>query len=163
LIQDSAGPGEFRGGCGMRRDLRVLTDNCNFYNLGDRHRFAPYGLDGGQPGMLGETLLNADHGNAEVLHSKGTYRLNTGDLISWRTSGAGGRGDPFARDPEKILDDVRNQLVSIDGARTDYGVVINPETCALDLKATTTLRAMTDRAVSPRSQLDVPGRMVTSE
>jgi len=163
LIQDSAGPGEFRGGCGMRRDLRVLTDNCNFYNLGDRHRFAPYGLDGGQPGMLGETLLNADHGNTAVLHSKGTYRLNTGDMISWRTSGAGGRGNPFARDPNKVLDDVRNQLVSVDGARNDYGVVVDPENYTLDLEATTTLRAASEKLPSPRSDLDVPGQRVIVE
>ncbi len=136
LIQDSAGPGEFRGGCGIRKDLRVLADRVTLYNLGDRHVFPPYGLSGGKPGRLGSTTLNHDRRTAQALHSKGTYRLATNDLISWRTAGAGGVGNPHARKPEAVLRDVRNGFVSIEGAAKDYGVVIDSKRLEIDVAAT---------------------------
>jgi N-methylhydantoinase B len=136
LIQDSAGAGEFRGGCGIRKDLRVLADRVTLYNLGDRHVFPPYGLSGGKPGRLGSTTLNHDRKSAKALHSKGTYRLAANDLISWRTAGAGGVGNPYARKPEAVLRDVRNGFVSIEGAAKDYGVVIDPRRIEVDVAAT---------------------------
>jgi N-methylhydantoinase B len=140
LIRDSAGPGEFRGGCGIRKDLRLLAANTTLYNLGDRHVYPPYGLAGGHPGRLGATLLNPDRRSASKLHSKGTYRLAASDLISWQTAGAGGSGDPLARKPESVLRDVRNDFVSIEGAARDYGVVIDPKRHTVDLAATAKLR-----------------------
>jgi N-methylhydantoinase B len=136
LIEDSAGPGEFRGGCGLRKDLRVLADDVTLYNLGDRHVFAPYGLAGGKSGRVGVTLLNHDRSNASQLHSKGTYRLKANDLISWQTAGAGGVGNPMRRAPKAVLRDVRNGLVSIEGAMRDYGVVIDPKRLTIDAAAT---------------------------
>ncbi|MSP87646.1 MAG: hydantoinase B/oxoprolinase family protein [Alphaproteobacteria bacterium] len=141
LIEDSAGPGRYRGGCGLRKDLRLLADNCTFYNLGDRQIFPPYGLAGGRPGGLGLTLLNPGTPRQRRLHSKGTYRLGRNDLISWRTSGAGGVGNPFMRDPNAVLIDVRNGYVSIKAATTEYGVVIDGKTLALNLTRTRALRA----------------------
>lgn len=126
-IQDSAGPGKFRGGCGMRRDLRVLADNVNFYNLGDRNRTGPYGLGGGKPGGKGTTLLNPGSADEKPLHSKGTYKLNHGDLVSWRTAGAGGYGSPLDRSPQRVADDVREGFVSPEAARSEYGVVLDPQ------------------------------------
>jgi len=140
LICDSAGPGEFRGGCGLRKDLRLLAGNTTLYNLGDRHVYPPYGLGGGHPGRLGVTLLNPDRRSASKLHSKGTYRLAADDLVSWRTAGAGGYGDPLARKPEAVLRDVRNGFVSIEGAARDYGVVIDPKRRVVDPAATDALR-----------------------
>jgi N-methylhydantoinase B len=143
LIADSAGPGRYRGGCGLRKDLRLLADNCTFYNLGDRQIFAPYGLAGGRAGRLGLTLLNPGTPRQRRLHSKGTYRLGRNDLISWRTSGAGGVGDPLARDPNAVLIDVRNGYVSIKAAAADYGVAIDGKTVELNLIRTRALRART--------------------
>lgn len=136
LIPDSAGPGEFRGGCGVRRDLRLLADGVTLYNLGDRHVYPPYGLAGGKPGRLGVTLLNEGRKSARKLHSKGTYRLNANDVISWQTSGAGGSGNPLRRATEAVLRDVRNGLVTIEGAARDYGVVIDPKSRDVDAAAT---------------------------
>jgi N-methylhydantoinase B len=140
LIPDSAGPGRFRGGCGIRKDLRLLAPSATLTNLGDRHINPPYGLDGGKPGQLGMSLLNPGTRKARKLHSKGTYRLNRGDLISWRTSGAGGVGAALARDPEAVRRDVRNGLVSLAAAARDYGVVLDRRTLALDNEATAKLR-----------------------
>src|SRR5439155_1344215 len=66
LIGDSAGAGKFRGGCGVRRDLRLLGDEGKLTNLSDRQKFAPYGLRGGRPGALGRTVLNPGRGEEVV-------------------------------------------------------------------------------------------------
>ena len=139
LIPDSAGPGRFRGGCGIRKDLRLLAD-ATFFNLGDRHRFAPYGLAGGGAGRMGLTLLNPGSEAKRPLHSKGTYRLHADDVVSWRTSGAGGSGDPLARDPDAVRQDVANGLVSVRAAREDYAVVIATSSLEIDRRSTEELR-----------------------
>ena len=136
LIPDSAGPGKYRGGCGLRTDVRVFADGATFDNLGDREIFAPYGLFGGQPGAKGVTLLNPSTAGERRLHSKGSYRLSSGDLISWRTSGAGGSGDPLERDPVAVERDVRDGLVAIEAAARHYGVLIDPATKRVDIAAT---------------------------
>jgi N-methylhydantoinase B len=151
LIPDSAGPGRLRGGCGLRKDLRLLAEAATLTNLGDRHVFAPYGLRGGKSGRLGTTVLNPGARRERPLHSKGTYRLVYGDVISWRTSGAGGVGDPLTRDPAAVLADVRNGLVSVAGAAADYGVVIDPRTLTVDMTATAALRRRTGRRTKPKS------------
>ena len=66
-------------------------------HLGDRHVFAPYGIFGGKPGALAESILNP-HGNGEKLHSKETRPIKRGDVLSFRLSGAGGYGPPEKRD-----------------------------------------------------------------
>jgi len=149
LIADSAGPGQFRGGCGLRKDLRILTDAVTLTNLGDRHKIPPYGLSGGLPGAKGMTILNPGTRTERLLHSKGTYRLNRGDLISWRTSGAGGSGKPLARAPTDVLRDVLDGLVSLEAAARDYGVVIDIEARCIDERATSRLRASLARKASP--------------
>src|SRR5437867_861046 len=61
LIRDSAGPGTFRGGCGIRRDMRFLADDGKLTNLSERQKFPPYGLFGGKPGILARTLRSEEH------------------------------------------------------------------------------------------------------
>ena len=141
LITDSAGAGRWRGGSGIRKDMRMLASDGNFYNLGDRHKYQPYGLAGGAPGRLGTTLLNPDTPGERLLHSKGNYRLAEGDVISWRTAGAGGYGNPLERDPQAVLSDVIAGFVSIEKASGQYGVVIKDDPPRVDIEATRTLRA----------------------
>ena len=145
LIADSAGPGKFRGGCGVRKDLRILSGATTFYNLSDRHVYPPYGLSGGKPGRLGVTWLNHGTRKARKLHSKGVYRLAAGDLLSWQTAGAGGFGNPLLRAPEAVLRDVRNGLVSVAEAAKSYGVVIEPRRLAIDPAATVRRRKSNNR------------------
>ena len=126
LIPDTGGAGQWRGGSGLRKDIELLNATAVLSTLGDRHRFQPYGLFGGQPGALGETLLNPD-GNAEPLHSKGMYNLKRGDVVSFRLSGAGGYGPAAKRDPAAIAIDVADGYVSAESARHDYGWEPSPE------------------------------------
>ena len=96
FIPDSGGDGKHRGGCGVRKDIELLNSHATLSLLGDRHKHQPYGLQGGEPGHLGETILNP-HLNAEPLGSKEIRDLKKGDIVSIRLSGAGGYGDPKER------------------------------------------------------------------
>lgn len=147
FLSDTAGAGKYRGGSGMRKDMRMLADNWNFYNLGDRALTPPYGLFGGSPGELSATVLNPGTPSERVVNSKGKYRLGYGDVISWRTSGAGGIGHPFERDPAAVLKDVREGFVSREAALERYGVVICAERAAVDEEATSLRRRS---ATTPR-------------
>jgi len=138
FIRDSAGAGTFRGGCGIRRDLRFLADEGKLTNLSERQRFAPYGVFGGRPGQLARTVINSGPGE-QVVHGKQSREFAHGDVISFQQSGAGGYGDPLARDPALVLEDVLDDYVSLEAAREAYGVVIVGE--QIDAPATAALRA----------------------
>ena len=100
LLPDTGGAGRWRGGCGLRKDVELLNSTATLSLLGDRHRFAPYGLAGGEPGAKAETLLNPDR-NAVPLGSKEIREIAKGDVLSLRLSGAGGYGPPAERDPRR--------------------------------------------------------------
>lgn len=123
LIRDSAGPGRWRGGHGVRKDVRLLGHEMKLSNLAERHRFQPPGLLGGHPGPTGETIVNPD-GEATVVPAKATARLSPGDVVSQRLSGGGGFGDPLERDVHAVAADVRSGLTSPGHALAAYGVVL---------------------------------------
>jgi N-methylhydantoinase B len=139
LIGDSAGAGRFRGGCGVRRDLRLLGDEGKLTNLSDRQRFAPYGLQGGRPGRLGRTIINPGL-DEQIVHGKESREFVYGDIVSFQQSGAGGYGDPLEREPGRVLEDVLDDYVSIDAARREYGVVIVGSGAELSVDAEATRR-----------------------
>jgi N-methylhydantoinase B len=118
-IPDTGGAGEFRGGCGLRKDIE-LRDAAVVTLLSDRHKFPPYGLHGGQPGALARTVLMRNGVEIE-LGSKEVRELEPGDILSFRLAGAGGYGDPANRDPALIESDVRNGYVTSDAAARLYG------------------------------------------
>jgi N-methylhydantoinase B len=121
LIPDSAGTGKYRGGCGVRKDIEIRNSRARVTLLGDRHRFAPYGLFGGQPGRRAQTILNPDR-EARQLGSKELVTLKRGDVLSIRLAGAGGYGPPEQRDPAAVARDVADGYVSPKSAQTDYGL-----------------------------------------
>jgi len=67
-------------------------------------------------------------------------RLKTGDTYRLLTQGGGGWGDPLKRDINMVLEDVRNEKVSVKRAKEAYGVVIHPKTLEIDVQATQLLR-----------------------
>ena len=140
FIKDSAGPGRYRGACGVRKDIELLSDNVSFYNLGDRAKYPPYSLDSGKPGSLAKTVLNPDTSAATVLESKGTYRLNAGDVISWRTAGGGGYGTPLQRDAERVRLDVMRGFITLEHAEQAYGVIIDSVHQEIDVEGTAARR-----------------------
>jgi len=120
FIPDSCGAGQFRGGCAVRKDVEVRNSAAFVTLLGDRHKFQPYGVFGGRPGTLAQTILMRD-GQETALASKQSLTLRRGDVISYRLSGAGGYGDPHKRDPEAIEQDLLDGYVTPAGAGRDYG------------------------------------------
>ena len=138
---DSGGPGAFRGGMGLRRDYRFLEAEGVLQVRADRCRFPPYGLSGGQPARLTRNIWQPGTAEEQPLPGKFIRTIRRGDIFRHEQSGAGGWGDPLAREPERVLQDVRNDLVSLEAARRDYGVVVDPAAGTVDPAATAALRA----------------------
>jgi N-methylhydantoinase B len=126
FIQDSGGAGKFRGGLAVERDVENLANTSRLTNLHDRHVFGPWGLEGGSPGKLGRIVLNPGD-SEEELHSKSIVDFERGSVVSFQTCGGGGRGDPFERDPWRVLVDVLEGWVSPEAAREQYGVVLSDD------------------------------------
>jgi len=138
LVADSGGPGRFRGGMGLSRSYRLLAEDAMLQLRADRLRFAPYGLDGGQPGGAAGNWLG--EGNArEAIPGKVTMRMRRGQLLTHHQAGGGGHGTPFARDPEAVASDVWNEKVTPEAARRQYGVAMEDGT--LNRNETARLRA----------------------
>ncbi len=95
IRQHSGGAGRQRGGDGIRRDIQVLVD-AQVTLISERRRIPPYGLQGGEPGKPGENLILRD-GEEERLPGKATVTLHAGDVLSIRTPGGGGHGEPANR------------------------------------------------------------------
>lgn len=124
LIQDSSGPGRFRGGCGMRKDVEMLTEGATVVLLGDRHRTAPWGIFDGGEGAKARTVLIRGGQEAD-LGSKEVARLRRGDIVSFRLAGAGGYGDPALRDRAALEEDLKDGFLSREGIMRHYGVTLD--------------------------------------
>lgn len=135
FIPDSSGAGKYRGGSGVRKDLRIEADDVMFSGLAERQTFAPYSLMGGVTPQRGRTVLNPDS-SAQQLHGKGVYSLQRGDCLRFELSGAGGYGDPLTRDPADVARDVRNGYVSETVAEQVYGVRLHPQSGEVDEQMT---------------------------
>jgi N-methylhydantoinase B len=85
-------------------------------------------------------------GRYHYFSSQPVWRTRAGSVLRCLTNGGGGWGSPFERDPQRVLSDVRNEYVSIEGAARDYGVVVtgdphrDPEGLRIDEQATARLR-----------------------
>ncbi|WP_426955303.1 hydantoinase B/oxoprolinase family protein [Muricoccus radiodurans] len=139
FLPDTMGAGQFRGGAPFRRTYRFLETEGVLQVRADRRAFLPFGLYGGQPGAPSMNSLTRD-GVREALPSKFCITLRRGDLFSLDVPGGGGWGDPLERDPQAVLADARNALVSTEAAARDYGVVIGAG-WVVDAAATEALRA----------------------
>ncbi|KYK37165.1 MAG: 5-oxoprolinase [Theionarchaea archaeon DG-70] len=95
LISDSGGKGKYRGGLGIVRSIKVLTD-CTVSIQSERRKFAPYGLFGGENGRKGRNVL-IRNGEIVELPSKTTYQLLKNDIIRIETPGGGGYGNSEER------------------------------------------------------------------
>jgi N-methylhydantoinase B len=139
FIPDSCGAGRFRGGLGLRRRYTLLNDEATLQLRSDRMTHRPYGLAGGAPARGTRNVLNPD-GEAREMPAKFATTLRRGDVILHEQPGGGGHGDPFERDPERVAADVRDEKISLDYARREHGVVIDPVTVTVDETATTAAR-----------------------
>lgn len=138
FVPDSCGAGRYRGGVGIRRSYRILADEALLQMRTDRVRFAPYGLAGGSPGGQSRNFMEV--GNERTsLPGKITTRIGKGTLIIHEQAGAGGFGDPLARDPEEVVEDVLDGKITAAYATEQHAVVLAPSG-QLDMAATARLR-----------------------
>ncbi len=152
LQPDTGGPGKYRGGMATVMSFRVSAPNTIVTARNrNRSRFNAWGVLGGRAGTLSTfrkhpgTARQVDLGNTDVV------ACGPGDVIEVVGPGAGGYGDPFTRDPERVLRDVQRGFVSRQQARDAYGVVIDND--AVDIAASAQLRAVPRKPVDEHFDL----------
>jgi N-methylhydantoinase B len=143
LLCDSGGPGKMRGGLGRKMVVRVPDDEfaplppTSIAIQAGRFRYPPQGLFGAGPGAKAQFLVNGEPGDPS-----GLTLCQPGDIVEFHSAGGGGYGDPLQRDPEAVAADVFNDYISLERAREDYGVVIDPIALKADLEETQKNRAV---------------------
>jgi N-methylhydantoinase B/oxoprolinase/acetone carboxylase alpha subunit len=142
-LRPGPGAGKWRGGMGVIRTWECLTDTL-FSGEGDGSTGVspPRGLFGGHDGVPGEIVVHPGREDERRIPGKSTnYQLRAGDVISLRTANSAGYGDPRERDPQLVLRDVLDELVSFDDSADVYGVIVDLERQSVDEEATARLRA----------------------
>jgi N-methylhydantoinase B len=135
LREGSAGAGRVRGGLGQR--IRVSNRAETAWSVSamvDRLQFAPRGLEGGLDGAAGELA----RGHGRPLPAKRQVALDPDETVELLLPGGAGRGEPHEREPERVLADVVDGLVSVEEARSVYGVAITED--GIDAAETDRLR-----------------------
>jgi N-methylhydantoinase B/oxoprolinase/acetone carboxylase alpha subunit len=123
LLPDSGGAGRQRGGLGLWREWRIDCPAAQLSTNLDRFKFAPFGLDGGEPAALSALYLTRD-GVRQALPSKVTnLMVRKGDIVRLETSGGGGFGAAKTRARELVERDVRLGYVSAGAAAKTYAYV----------------------------------------
>jgi N-methylhydantoinase B len=135
--ESSGGAGKFRGGLGQVIELGGAGDApiallCNF----ERVRNPARGRERGAPGANGAVSLRS----GRPIRPKGRQTVPARDAICLALPGGGGFGDPRTRDPQRVLDDVLDGLITADEARRVYAVVIDGQG-RLDMPETERLRS----------------------
>ena len=143
LREGSAGAGRHRGGLGAIYEIEALAEGgADVFLLGERGKFAPFGVNGGSQAALNRFCFDTDAGEAEPpLKSKITgVKIRKGQKVRLETPGGGGFGDPRRREPDQVLRDLRLGYIDAAAARRDYAVATAPDG-GLDAEATLSLRA----------------------
>ena len=124
--RDDAGAGEFRGGLGLIRDYEIVTDEAFITATFGRHKFAPWSMEGGQPGSNNRVVIVRADGTEEVYGKVARCKLRRGDIARLITATGGGYGNPRRRAPERVREDARNGFISAKTAEQVYGVRLDP-------------------------------------
>jgi N-methylhydantoinase B len=145
LAVDSGGPGEYRGGLGYEKHIRMLKD-AHFMSIADRSILACWGVRGGRAGAPFQVTIDPGGPNErEVDALADAEPVKAGEVIRIRTTGGGGWGDPLRRAPARVVRDVVWRKVSPEAALRDYGVVligsIEGDDLGFDAEATAAERA----------------------
>jgi N-methylhydantoinase B len=141
LLTDSGGPGRWRGGCAVFREVELLANQATLSVRIDGVGNPPWGVAGGKPGRGGRAIINPgtpDEREIDAL-SDGTI-LKRGDVFRIETVGGGGWGDPLDRDPELVRADALGRFIGVDSVLLDYGVVLAGPDLDIDFEATKKIR-----------------------
>jgi N-methylhydantoinase B len=153
-VKDTGGPGKHRGGTGIEK-VYLFLENGEVSVNDDRQLTHPWGIFGGKYGGRSTKTLIKKNGERVELEAKIDFlKVEPGDRLIYCTAGAGGWGSPLEREYEKVQKDVASELVSIEAARSEYGVVIDPVTLEVDKEASDQLRKKIAEEDGPRPQFD---------
>jgi N-methylhydantoinase B len=119
FVPDTCGAGKWRGGVGLRRSYRILAPEALLQMRTDRVAFRPYGLDGGEPGGPSRNSIEVA-GETRPLPGKVTMTVPQGSLIVHEQAGGGGFGDPAARNPALIAEDLVDGKITEAFVRRHY-------------------------------------------
>ncbi|MBT06734.1 MAG: 5-oxoprolinase [Rhodospirillaceae bacterium] len=119
---DSGGPGKYRGGLGQVMEIGS-TEGAPFAlsSMFDRAYHPARGRDGGRPGAAGRVSLSS----GKVLPPKGRTLVSSGERVILEMPGGGGRGKPEERKISMIQEDLKNGFISVEKAKSDYGVAVS--------------------------------------
>ena len=165
LRTDAAGAGRHRGGEGNHIELSPVGHDAVLALSGDRARTRPFGLFGGKPGATARCFIRRSEGD-EVQIAPTTMKaenvpVREGDVLVIEATSGAGFGNPLERDAALVLMDVVDGLLSVERARSEYGVVIDSVTRSVDEESTLALRGelqvVFDAIVGERSVVDRVG------
>jgi N-methylhydantoinase B len=142
LREDSGGPGRWRGGLGLTREVRIQVAGSQLSVLAEKSVLPPFGVSGGAAGATNRFWVrrNGQHVQSSPLPGKVSgFPLELGDVLLMESSGGGGFGDPLERDPERVAADAAEGYVTSAAAEAIYGVVLREG--APDAAATAVRRA----------------------
>jgi N-methylhydantoinase B len=153
LRPDSGGPGRWRGGLGLTREVRIRTAGSRLSVLAEKAVLPPFGVSGGGSGAKNHFWLR--HGAEPIEPSPlpgkvSAFPIERDDVLVMDSSGGGGFGDPLARDLEAVAADLGEGYVTPAAAAAIYGVVFAGG--AIDAEATARRRAEL-AAARPRVRL----------
>jgi N-methylhydantoinase B len=140
------GAGTYRGGLGLVREFRILEAG-TFMQCAIENTQTPlaHGLDGGDSGRPSVIVVRPGTDSEERVQERLSFYgpLGPGDIVSVESGGGGGWGPPFGRDPQRVANDVRDELITIEEAATVYGVAVRQsgDVWTVDAVATAALRA----------------------
>ena len=127
LREDSGGPGRWRGGLGLTREVRILTSGSQLSVLAEKAVLPPFGVCGGAAGATNRFWVrrNGQRVQPSPLPGKVSgFPLELGDVLLMESSGGGGFGDPLERDPARVAADVGEGYVTPAAAEVVYGVIL---------------------------------------
>ncbi|HKC73809.1 MAG TPA: hydantoinase B/oxoprolinase family protein [Chloroflexota bacterium] len=116
------GAGEYRGGRGLVRDYCITSEWAGVTATFGRHKFLPWGMNGGQDGSRNYVEFIHDDGRREILGKCARYMLKRGEVARLHTATGGGYGPPSRRPREKVLQDLKEGYITPEQAARDYGV-----------------------------------------
>ena len=137
------GAGRYRGGIGVVKSQRILTDGFITHE-NERHHDVPWGIFGGWPGATGKVEIYNVENPLEIKEMPAKFsglKIKAGDVHAFYAPCGGGYGDPLERPADQVLDDVLDDFCTVEHAKTAYGVVVDVANERVDETATESLRA----------------------
>jgi N-methylhydantoinase B len=128
LDPTDAGAGRHHGGRGCIRDYRAAVDGVTITATFGRHKYMPWGIDGGRDGSRNAVHILYEDGREVVVGKTARTLLRKGEVARLVTGTGGGWGDPHERPVEAVVEDVKDGYVTLEQAERDYGIVLDPDT-----------------------------------